>query len=74
MSKQHEGCGNCAHFVPWYQPIGKAYFDGEPDGVCTAPRPLLEVAPNREVKKSHGKNCPAWNAKVEGTGYEARHD
>jgi len=52
-------CKSCWHFHSWPS-TGGMYFDSEPDGVCAAPRPLLGPAPNREVKRTSGKNCPSW--------------
>lgn len=52
-------CKNCARFTAW--PVSRGmYYDHEPNGVCTAPRPLLGPQPNREVQRNNGKNCPMW--------------
>ena len=48
-------CRNCAHFIEWS--LNDYTFDHTPEGVCTAPRPSIGVAPNREVQRSDGKNC-----------------
>lgn len=50
-------CKDCEHFIFWRD--NNNSFDSEPEGVCTAPRPQLGPAPNREVRKYDGVNCPA---------------
>jgi hypothetical protein len=54
-------CENCRHFVAWPQHSYRAHYEPEPEGVCSAPRPLLGPAPQREVRKRHGENCPMWS-------------
>lgn len=51
-------CKDCEHFIFWRD--NNNSFDSEPEGVCTAPRPQLGPAPNREVRKDGGVNCPAF--------------
>ena len=52
-------CENCWHFVAWRR--GADYItDYSAQGVCTAPRPAIGPAPNREVRKWDGKGCRMW--------------
>lgn len=57
MSACKHRCGDCGHFAAW---IDFNIIGDEPEGVCTAPRPLLGPAPNREVRRRDGKGCQAF--------------
>jgi hypothetical protein len=61
---REQRCDKCKHYVAWVTASGSMYYDSDPDGVCTAPRPLLGPAPNREVKSGMGKNCPMWGGQA----------
>lgn len=51
-------CKNCSHFVGWNR--NDMPYDGNAEGVCTAPRPALGPEPSREVNGRQGKNCKTY--------------
>ena len=54
-------CKDCAHFVRW-PGVTVWSYSSNPEGVCTAPRPKIGPAPNREVNGHSGKECPTFKA------------
>jgi hypothetical protein len=51
-------CKFCTHYFEWGK-LDSGWSGAE--GVCTAPRPFLGPAPNREVNGKDGEKCQMFN-------------